>query len=300
MKASLAIAFLLLFCFSVAAQISITRAIPENVTAGSTITVTFSLENNGPATTAIIQEKIGSLQIQESSLIKKETYSDNYGYPGEPSGGLEVRLLEWEISLAKGEKKSLTYHILADKLGSFTLPPTQAITPSGTYHSRSNIVYVLCSSNGKCEPENSENFLNCKDCSTGLADGMCDLAEDGKNDPDCEYGADPDYNEGADSDFDGVPDGKDRCPLTQDEKADSSGCSCSQKDCADSDPKTLDSCDSASAECLHQKMDSKSEETVQKSTAQTTGFDNTLLLGAALVVFIGSAGAFLFFKSKRK
>jgi len=239
MKIRLALLFLCCLSFFAAGQIAISRNVPGNATFGEIIEVRINLTNEGEETNITVMEKVNGLRIQEEELVKNTSYYDDYGYGYEmPYPGLTVNFLEWNLTLSRGETKSLSYHIIAGS-SDILLPPTTVLTSDGRYYGEAQAIRLFCSPDDRCDLASGENFLNCPDCSTGLADGICDSAPDGVNDPDCSYGADPDYNASADTDKDGIYDGMDACPQTPaGEGVDAEGCSCSQKLCRPCNPTT--------------------------------------------------------------
>jgi len=293
MENKLQFALALLLCASLSsASITITRTAPLNVTLGETFAVEIKIQNSCPAGSAIVKatvkEKITGLQVLEQPLVKQETYYDPMG-KGE--AGPTSKYLEWKLQLACGEIKQLSYHLTAANYQPIILPPTQVYAGGKTYYGIGQAIHVLCFADSKCDLASGENYQNCpSDCPTGIADGICDLAADGKNDPDCEYGFDPDYSPSADTDLDGVPDSSDKCPLTsQNEKADSSGCSCSQKRCEFGCIAATGKCSSPPAE----------PQPPMQEKAQPEG-NTPILAAAALAGILLLAVAFRLFRKKKK
>jgi hypothetical protein len=100
----------------------------------------------------------------------------------------------WNVTLPSNSTYTIIYKIKPLSFGNFIIPPTEVKTLSDeTFYSDSLTITVQCKSNGKCEPNLSENYFNCpEDCPSGSADNVCDLIKDGRCDPDCEPGTDLD------------------------------------------------------------------------------------------------------------
>ena len=264
--------FLVLASLSLAAGIEITRTVAQNASYGQSIPVIISMTNTGAEENVIVRESVSGLDILEKGPITNQTYFDDYG-----NAGLVVQFLEWSFVLGPDETKALSYTLRISRVNDITLAPTLVVAESGAYSGEAQTIYVDCVPNGVCETGLGESFRNCEDCTTGIMDGICDLASDGRNDPECAYGADPDYSGTADTDGDGVVDQSDRCALTPSgEKADASGCSCSQKYC-------LEVCDWSTGECITAKV---MNETGMPGGPEPAAFDPMLIVGAVAVMAI--------------
>ena len=166
---------------------------------------------------------------------------------------------DWALQIPAQSLAALTFTVAPSDVGTYQLMPTIVSAGSSTYHASSDLLKVVCSPNGTCDP--GETYIYCpQDCTTGIADGYCDMVRDRRNDPDCAGGVDPDFDPTDDTDGDGVLDGSDACPLTPaGQVVDSAGCTCEQKICTDADPLTADSCNPTTAACEF-RLDSDQDE----------------------------------------
>jgi parallel beta-helix repeat protein len=137
---------------------------------------------------------------------------------------------------------SFEFNATPDSVGYYDLPPALVHAGGAVVRSPSRMLRVVCEPNGTCDAD--ENHVFCpQDCETGMQDGTCDMVDDGRNDPDCDFEIDPDFAYKGDTDGDGVINASDACPLTAlGAKVDTYGCSCSQKICDDQDAATIDGC----------------------------------------------------------
>ena len=83
-------------------------------------------------------------------------------------------------------------YVLFMRWWSITIPPASVNDDYGnTLESRSMHVTIECKPDGTCNQ--GENYITCpQDCPTGSKDDVCDGAQDGRIDLDCEASADPD------------------------------------------------------------------------------------------------------------
>jgi parallel beta-helix repeat protein len=163
--------------------------------------------------------------------------------------GFSSQYHNWSLQVARGEKKVLTFTVTPHSLGYHTFNPTIVFAGDVNRSSSSPSVKVVCDPNGTCDPGETAVFCP-QDCQTGIQDDYCDMAEDGRIDPDCPYEVDPDYDPRADTDGDGVTDNGDNCPLTPiGATVDEDGCACSQKICPEGDEDTISYCNPTTAEC---------------------------------------------------
>jgi parallel beta-helix repeat protein len=168
-----------------------------------------------------------------------------------PYEGFTSYYVERSLSLPAHSLRTLTVTVVPSDVGYYAFPPTYVFAAGHSYRAHGSTVKVVCSPNGTCEP--GENPVYCPaDCPTGMLDGYCDMAADGRIDPDCQYEVEPDRNPTVDTDADGVLDGSDRCPLTPaGDFVDAEGCACGQKICPMGVPysTTVGICNPATAAC---------------------------------------------------
>jgi parallel beta-helix repeat protein len=220
-------------------QLQVTKALsPTEITLGESVEVRIDITNQeGQAVDVAAREILVpgvayDLTTEEGSY---ESYTFFYH--------------DWALQIPAQAMTTLTFTVVPSDVGTYQLQPTVVSAGSSNYQASSELLKVVCNPNGSCDP--GETFIFCpQDCTSGIADGYCDMAYDGVNDPDCAGGVDPDFDPADDTDGDGVLDGNDACPLTPGgEVVDSAGCTCEQKICTDEDPLTADSCNPATAAC---------------------------------------------------
>jgi hypothetical protein len=166
------------------ASILVTKQAPAQINFGETLVVNITLENNGSATDVSVTEYVGDADV----VSPKDKLVVPQPIPGKI--GLEPPYLFWQFSLGAGAKKTLDYQIKPHTAGYFVFSPTEVVSGDGVFYSNSLAANVVSVSNGKCEPEIGENYLNSKDCPSGSKDGVCDGLIDGNCDLDCAAGAD--------------------------------------------------------------------------------------------------------------
>ena len=201
----------------------------------------------------VIGIDIGNHETTGVDAVVRETFIPNVDYdltPLEESyEGFTIQYHTWEVTIPAQSTAMLSFTAVPRAVGYYGFASTPVSVDGNVYGSPSPIVKVVCNPNGTCDP--GETYIFCPDdCTTGIQDDYCDMVSDGVNDPDCVYGVDPDCDPADDTDGDGVLDGDDQCPLSPTgEVVDAFGCACSQKICADEDPKTSARCDPDTAAC---------------------------------------------------
>ncbi len=213
-----------------------------------------------PAEIALGQQLSFAIEItnRESvpvTVLVRETFIPGVDYDLEPQVGnfeaFRYEYHDWRFELAAGASRVIEFTASPQSVGYYTFLPSSITAGGSSYQAASRLVKVVCVADGSCGA--GESYLFCPDdCSTGIADGICDQVSDDRSDPDCVSGADPDFNPWDDLDADGVLDADDRCAQTPPGAAvDANGCACSQKSCDDNDPQTIDRCNATNATCSH-------------------------------------------------
>lgn len=164
-------------------EVIVSRLAPDTAYLGQKIWITLVFENNSSVLEAItLKENLGDADFDKTEAKNIETeYGETFWY------------YEWKIQLKAGENTSVSYWLVPEEIGSYTISPSKITIGGENYNLGSRNINVECLADEKCDTTAGENYLNCPyDCSTGLADNLCDMEQDGKCDPDCEKGADPD------------------------------------------------------------------------------------------------------------
>lgn len=159
------------------------RTAPKSLFLGQKTWITVSLENKGSREKNInFNERLQVADFDKSQAKYIETdYGEKFWY------------YQWKIKLPAGEKTSLSYWLILQKLGSYVIPPAEISIDNKSSHTKSWHINIKCRADEKCDLDLGENYLTCpQDCQTGMTDGICDFARDKKCDPDCEKEADPD------------------------------------------------------------------------------------------------------------
>ena len=200
-----------------------------------------------------INIQVVNLEANTVDILVQEILLPNVDYDLDyveiAQDGNTIRVHQQWLEIAPGGSETLSYVAVPTSTGHFEFKPSALLAGAQTYRTDVVRLDVMCEPDGTCDP--GESFVLCPDdCTTGLADGLCDMVADGTQDPDCEYGVDPDYFRFSDTDGDGKLDGFDACALTPaGETVDVSGCGCSQQICDDGDADTVDGCDPQTAWC---------------------------------------------------
>jgi len=161
----------------------VSRLAPDTAYLGQKIWITLVLENNSSVLKTItLKENLGDADFEKTETKKIETeYGETFWY------------YEWKIQLKAGENTSVSYWLVPEQIGLYTISPAKITIGGENYNLESRNIDIWCLADEKCDISAGENYLNCPyDCSTGLGDNLCDMARDGKCDPDCEKGADAD------------------------------------------------------------------------------------------------------------
>lgn len=187
------ILFPLFFAFSAGAEIKtvsrdfggvvLSRVAPESAYLGQKIWITLVFENNASVLkTVTLKENLGNADFDKTGAKYVETeYGEKFWY------------YEWKIQLKAGENTSVSYWLVPKEIGSYVISPGKMTVGGENYNLASWNIEIACLADEKCDTSAGENYLNCgQDCSTGLADNICDMAQDKKCDPDCDKGADSD------------------------------------------------------------------------------------------------------------
>src|SRR3989344_4767209 len=170
---------LLLFGIVNAQEITVIKEAPDTINFNEILSVNLKITN--------LDDIEKSYQIIETipqgvSLIDPSEPDEVQKY-----NALSVNLYKWNIDIKPKETFTITYKIKPDNLGEYIIPPTKVndLSTNYVFLSDSKQIIVSCVSNNQCEA--NENSLNCPDdCSTGMADGICDYKADERCDPDCE------------------------------------------------------------------------------------------------------------------
>jgi hypothetical protein len=144
-----------------------------------------------------IKLRITNHDAEEIRTVVSETHRPGIEYTDPIEIGyleyqaLKIPYYRWEITLPAKGSEEVMYRIKARKGGMVTFSPAILGDEYGnSFESDPTNIEINCDPNGVCEP--GESFIFCPDCTTGIADGMCDGAEDARCDPDCLSEADPD------------------------------------------------------------------------------------------------------------
>ena len=172
------------------------RIAPESAYLGQEIWIVMEIENRGNQDLSVsFAEKLG-----EAEFDKRQAKSIQVSDPG-PGGvpasdgqaGLTLWYYEWQIELPPGKSATLSYWLLPRVPGTYVISPAEMNIDGEIFHTKSRTIQFKCRADAKCDVNMGENVLTCpEDCFTGMADGFCDAANDGRVDPDCEEGFDPD------------------------------------------------------------------------------------------------------------
>jgi hypothetical protein len=163
--------------------ITINRIAPDRTYLNQKIWITLFFENNSSASKIItLKENLGNADFDKTEAKNIATeYGDEFWY------------YEWKIQLGAGENISVSYWLIPQKIGSYTISPSKITIDGKNYSLGSWNIEIKCLADEKCDPAAGENYLNCPyDCPTGSSDNLCDQTQDGNCDLDCEKGADPD------------------------------------------------------------------------------------------------------------
>ncbi len=216
----------------------------QEIEPGDELTTTIHIKNEEP---------------ESLNVTVRETFAPGISYNLEAEegwyDGFHFNYYDWCLEIPASSTESVTFTAAPTSVGYYSFMPTSVFAGGLSYTASSPPFKVVCAPDGICGE--GENCLFCpEDCPTGTKDGFCDLAADGINDPDCEYGLDPDYSPRLDTDEDGIMNMLDQCPMTDPADIEAGyvnadGCSCSQLICDDQDPLTIDRCDNAKGSCYH-------------------------------------------------
>ncbi|MBM4453935.1 MAG: protein BatD [Chloroflexi bacterium] len=168
-------------------NIAVYRVAPSQATIGQKVWVTFILENGANVAKNItIVEKIGNADFDTSEAKYIET-----------PYGMKSWYYEWKIKLPPKTNTTIGYWLIPKQIGSYVISPARIDIDGKTSYLQAGSIEIKCLTDGRCDAQSGENYLNCpEECTTGLADGICDSAADGRCDPDCEKAFDPDCKAG--------------------------------------------------------------------------------------------------------
>jgi hypothetical protein len=169
-----------------ASDVSVYRECPVSEKIGSVVQINITVENTGTIEKSItVNENVGNFEaISPKPIVPVPT-------PG--TIGLGPPYYEWNFTLPPNSKNTVSYTVKLVNPGDITLSPTTAYADGETIYTDVCMIKVICNQNGACEADLGENYFTCsEDCPSGSADGVCDLIEDGRCDPDCASGTDPD------------------------------------------------------------------------------------------------------------
>lgn len=167
--------------FIEAGEFSVQRIAPEKAVIGQKVWVSFIIENRGKAVKEIrLKERLSNAEFEKNTAKYIETeYREKMYY------------YEWKIRLKPKEKTIISYWLIPDKLGRHALLASEIITGNERMFLESRAIEIMCRADNVCSA--GENYLTCaEDCATGIKDNICDFAEDGKCDEDCEKESDKD------------------------------------------------------------------------------------------------------------
>lgn len=180
--------FLLVFSTNVyAANLSVTKTSVSQINFGEILEVKIEIENLENSEVDIeVKEFIENADpIDPDTIIVPESSDLNFTYG--PS------YYSWIVTIDALSTHTIIYKIKPLIFGDFGIGPTQVEVGDDMFFSNNLVVKVLAKTNGICEPENGENYINNPtDCPSGSEDNMCDLIQDGICDPDCVGDADID------------------------------------------------------------------------------------------------------------
>lgn len=163
--------------------IRITRNAPDSANHGKKIWINLVFENISPtAKTLTLKENLGNAQFDQNGAKYVQTeYGERHWY------------YEWKIQLPPGENTIISYYLIPENPGSYTISPSLVTIDKEDFYLKSYNVWVKCIADGKCDISSGENYLTCSaDCKSGSSDKICDFAKDERCDPDCEKEVDPD------------------------------------------------------------------------------------------------------------
>ena len=180
------VAFIYFTSIIFASDISVYRECPVSEKIGSVAQINITVENTGTIEKSItVNENVGNFEaISPKPIIPVPT-------PG--TIGLRLPYYEWNLTLPSNSKNTVFYIVKLVNPGDVTLSPTAAYADGETIYTDVCTIKVVCNQNGACETNLGENYFTCsEDCSSGSADGVCDLIKNGRCDPDCTLGTDQD------------------------------------------------------------------------------------------------------------
>ncbi len=172
-----------------ALNITVLKTVPEKINLGEILQVNITVFN--------LEDSYVNVTVKEYISISAEPV-DPANFTYETSSELEFAVsppyYSWNATLAPNSKHEIIYKIKPLSFGNLFLSPTEVTTSSGeVFRSEPVGVSVERPKNGICEPDEGENYYtNPEDCPSGSEDGVCDLIEDGRCDPDCAPEADSD------------------------------------------------------------------------------------------------------------
>jgi len=138
--------------------------------------------------------KIGisnDFDVEKEFIIYEQLKGEFIG--GEPSyclGANNICYMKWHTKIPTGKIKVINYEVKPYFTGQYDSAPTKVEVNNKSYYSEPFAINVDCILDGICG--SGENYLNCRDCSYGMEDGVCDFQVgicdlDCENDSDCEY-----------------------------------------------------------------------------------------------------------------
>jgi hypothetical protein len=177
-------------------DLNLRRTAPASAYLGQEIWVVMEIENRGNQSLSLsFVEKLGDAEFDkfQAKAVQVSDPGPCGVPPSEGQVGLTLWYYEWEIKLLPGESATLAYWLLPRVPGTYVISPAEINVDGEIFHTKSRVIQFKCRSDAKCDVNMGENVLTCpEDCFTGMGDGFCDAANDGRVDPDCEEGFDPD------------------------------------------------------------------------------------------------------------
>lgn len=164
-------------------SLTIHRTAPETAVIGQKIWVSIKIENKDNEEKDIIFiERLGNADFDDSQAKYTETdYGEKFWY------------YRWRINLPAKKNFTLLYWIIPESIGNYVISPAKINTERDVSYLKTWTINIKCKADQECNLQEGENYLTCpEDCSTGLADNICDFSKDDKCDPDCEKESDPD------------------------------------------------------------------------------------------------------------
>ncbi|MEI6058557.1 MAG: hypothetical protein WCP89_02185 [archaeon] len=186
------------FSFVCASEIIVSRGVPFQVGLNQSFNVSLFIFNQFNFTKHVILTEFltETEPLDNLDKIVYPLYSMDYSTNDSEQILIasNVPYYLWELDLDPNSITKVVYLVNPIFLGDINLGVARVSDNENEYFSDGSVVKVLCNRDGFCEPSLGENYFVCsEDCSSGGADGFCDMVNDGIFDPDCEIGEDFNY-----------------------------------------------------------------------------------------------------------